>query len=363
MSKKVQKVLVTGANGYIGDAVAKAFNRAGWETYGLIRRAEDALDLARHEIHPIVGSPSSLAWLEKDAHAVFDAVVSNTEDFSNYAGHFADVLAMLREIGRRSLAQGVRPLVMFTSGCKDYGCTARHGDPYLAPHTEESPLNPPELLISRTEMTVRLLDGDHPFDAVVLRPTTVYGYGSSYYGPLLAYAERQGRSHSQGKSQDQSHGSATGILHINSHPNTIMHGTHVDDCAEAYITLAAHPDRSAIKGQAFNISNSKYETVQDIAEAVGRSYGLAVEYHPPDDDDRKKEIKPGTVDAVVAYSQWVSSAKLRKLTGWTEKRPAFAEGLERYRLAYQAAVQAKDRMMRVLALMDAAEVNQQVSKM
>lgn len=33
-------VLVTGANGYIGNAVAKAFARAGWRTYGLVRRKE-----------------------------------------------------------------------------------------------------------------------------------------------------------------------------------------------------------------------------------------------------------------------------------------------------------------------------------
>ena len=48
-------VLVTGANGYVGNAVAKAFARAGWRTYGLVRREGAVGDLARSEIQPHVG--------------------------------------------------------------------------------------------------------------------------------------------------------------------------------------------------------------------------------------------------------------------------------------------------------------------
>ncbi len=43
---KQRAVLVTGANGFIGNAVAKAFCRAGWKTFSLIRRNEAAADLA-----------------------------------------------------------------------------------------------------------------------------------------------------------------------------------------------------------------------------------------------------------------------------------------------------------------------------
>src|SRR4051794_27203120 len=127
-----QTVLITGANGFIGNAVAKAFSRAGWRTFGLIRRLDDADDLAEHEIHPIIGTPDDLSFLDQTGDAVFDVVVSNTEDRTNHAGHFVLVRAMLDEIGRRSVAAGVRPLAMFTSGCKDYGKMDQgHGDPGL----------------------------------------------------------------------------------------------------------------------------------------------------------------------------------------------------------------------------------------
>jgi len=56
-----RSVLVTGANGYIGGAVAKAFSRAGWRTYGLVRRVSDARNLALDEITPIVGIEAARA--------------------------------------------------------------------------------------------------------------------------------------------------------------------------------------------------------------------------------------------------------------------------------------------------------------
>ncbi|WP_206665532.1 NAD-dependent epimerase/dehydratase family protein [Jejubacter calystegiae] len=74
-----KNVLVTGANGYIGNAVAKAFSRAGWKVYGLIRRPELAQELARQEIFPVVGSPENLTFMAQISDVAFDVIVSNTE--------------------------------------------------------------------------------------------------------------------------------------------------------------------------------------------------------------------------------------------------------------------------------------------
>ncbi|KAI9743648.1 MAG: hypothetical protein M1818_002964 [Claussenomyces sp. TS43310] len=315
-------VVVTGANGYIGNAVARAFSRAGWKTFGLIRRAEDAHDLARNEILPIIGSPADVKFLENADEMIFDVVVSNTEDQGDFAGHLQMVLTMLRSIASQSKQAGIRPLILFTSGCKDYGMTAEHGDVNLAPHTEQSPLNPPDYLVSRAQGGLTLLNQtDDLYDIIVLRPTTVYGYGSSYYGLFFGFASR---SHSS-------------CLLIPGSPTSIMHGTHVDDCAEAYVALAEHPKREEVINQAFNISNERYETAEEICEALGRSYGLQVEFMTPD----KRPFL--SVQTLVTFSQWVSSAKLRALTGWTDRRPAFAAGMDQYRLAFEAALKAKDR--------------------
>ncbi|OAP58651.1 hypothetical protein AYL99_07741 [Fonsecaea erecta] len=44
------------ANGFLGSAVAWAFSRDGWTTYGLVRSTRSVLDLVREEIIPIVGT-------------------------------------------------------------------------------------------------------------------------------------------------------------------------------------------------------------------------------------------------------------------------------------------------------------------
>jgi nucleoside-diphosphate-sugar epimerase len=320
------KVLVTGANGYIGNAVAKAFTRAGWNTYGLIRRIEDAAGLAQNEIHAIIGTPETLISSDNADDGVFDVVVSNTEDWSDYDAHFQQVKALLTHIGQRTWESArVRTLVLFSSGCKDYGMTGRHGDANLSPHTEASPLDSFPLLLPRTRSAASLLDDANslPFDVVVLRPTNVYGYGSSYYGPLFAWAESAKND--------------GGVLQVAADPNTIMHSAHIDDCALAYLKLAEYPRRDEIKGQAFNISNSRYETTRDVCEALAKSYGLSVEYKDPKPFEN---IVPGMIEAVLQYSQWVSSDNIRQLTGWEEKRAHFASGIAEYRMAYEAALAA-----------------------
>ncbi len=313
-----KSVLVTGANGYVGSAVAKAFARAGWRTYGLVRREEAVGDLARNEIQPVV-SPSNGAIFDGLRDVTFDVVVSNTEDPTDASRHLAAVRVMLDEAVARSEAAGRRPLVMFSSGCKDYGAmTHKHGDPALAPHTEESPLAPASasaVLVPRCTFGAQLLDKTAtPYDAVVLRPTIVYGLSSSYYGSLFELAAR---------SRD--------VLTIVSDPDAVMHSCHVDDCADAYVALAEHPDRSAIANQAYNISNQRYETAREVGEALARSYQLDLIFQEP-----TREFSQGDVYRLFNYWQWVGSGKIRAMTGWHERRATFVEGIDQYRIAYEA---------------------------
>ena len=312
-------VLVTGANGYVGNAVARAFTRAGWRTYGLVRREGAVGDLARKEIQPLVG-PSDAGLLDDLGDVTFDVLVSNTEDRTDPFGHLAAVRLMLDKAVSRSEAAGHRPLVIFSSGCKDYGAmTQKHGDPALAPHTEASPLAPSAgsaVVGSRCAFGARLLDKtETPYDAVVLRPTVVYGLSSSLYGALFDLAAR---------SRD--------VLTIVGDPDAVMHSCHVDDCADAYVALAGHPDRRAIANQAYNISNQRYETAREIGEALARSYGLDLTFEVPD-----RDFKYGDVNWLFNYWQWVSSDKIRAATGWHERRATFADGIDQYRLAYEAS--------------------------
>ncbi|KAL4737220.1 hypothetical protein BDV11DRAFT_192288 [Aspergillus similis] len=321
-------VLVTGANGYIGNAVARAFSRAGWITFGLVRSEPAARSLQLEEILPVLGQIDDI-----DSHGAIlhqlpktlDAIVSTTENLGDYITHHKNTVHLLRTLSLASGQHGVRPLVIISSGCKDYGIGPHyHGDRDLKPHTEESPLNPPDLLSDRANMSLEIFKNSDAFAPVLVRPTNVYGRSASYYRgffEVAALAKKQNLS-----------------LQIPVPPASICHALHVDDCGDAYVALAAHPRRGEIEGEIFNISAREYETVDQIARALVAEYGLpGMEYvvDPESVGIVGKEWPPALID----FPQWTGSDKIRDITGWRDVRPLFSEAVGVYRRAYEAAVE------------------------
>ncbi|KAI9151406.1 hypothetical protein HJFPF1_08608 [Paramyrothecium foliicola] len=324
-------VLVIGSNGYIGSAVCRAFVRAGWHTYGLIRRPQGAATFAAQEILPVVGSLADFSWLDgflNTAGGSVDVIVGCVEP-PDYAKYYTEALQVFRRIAQASAKHGVKPLVLWSSGCKDYGTGPVDGTPGLAPHTEESPLNGPDLIKPRTEYSLRVLEHHDFFDAAVLRPTNVYGYSSSYYGTLFTYAEKARVAGTQ----------TLQLAGID--PRSIMHAMHVDDCGEAYVALAEYPERAQVHGQCFNISSGEYSTAGSVLQALGEEYGFpgGAEFI----ESTRAEDQPSFDVAInFGFSQWVGSDKIRKLTGWTDRRLPLTENLHVYRLAYEYAVASAD---------------------
>ncbi|KAK7991595.1 hypothetical protein PG996_013392 [Apiospora saccharicola] len=324
MTTTKSSVLVVGANGYIGLAVCRAFVRAGWRVFGLVRRAEAAPALYAAEVTPIITTLSDESLPQKlySYTTTFDAIVGCVEP-PDYSSYYQQLTALIRHIAETSNKNGVRPLVLLSSGCKDYGTTDVDGASSLAPHTEASPINPPALLLSRATTSTKIFELNDVVDAAVLRPTNVYGYGSSYYGFVFDFASRVAAS-----------GART--LSIGCDPASIVHALHVDDCAEAYVALTERTSRDKVNGQCFNISASRYETARDVTMALARDYGFpeGVAF------TGSAEADDPALTTIFGFSQWVDSRRIRVLTGWTEKRMLFSEDIRVYRMAYEAAVAA-----------------------
>ncbi|KAI8633312.1 NAD(P)-binding protein [Xylariaceae sp. FL1651] len=343
-------VLVTGAGGYIGFAVSRAFVRAGWDVFGLIRRAEGADALLTEEITPLIGAIGpDLAFLDnfltKPSTPPFDVIVSCTEQIP-FGEHWQHVSALLTKVANHYHAKnsGGRPLVLMSSGCKDYGQTARHGDPRLAPHCETSPLDPKEILVARTTCTLKVFEQHNRdlYDAAVIRPTPLFGYGGSYYGVLFeALGRLQTQTQIQGTDVEKDGEGHGAQVRVPGHPDNIYHGCHIDDCADAYVALATYPVRSQVNGESFNISGYRYETVGEILLALAAEYGIrGAITTAPLKEISNPELR--ALEAMLGYTQWVDSTKIRKLTGWTDKRKLFSENVRTYRLAYEAAARAGD---------------------
>ncbi|KAL8768508.1 MAG: hypothetical protein Q9209_005299 [Squamulea sp. 1 TL-2023] len=368
------RVLVIGANGYLGSAISCAFLRAAtltssyFQVYGLVRRASTARALAIQEVIPIVGPLSDIGSVSQAVlfHSrTWDVIVNCTEPSKSdpvaEAQHWHDVLALVRSLAEASTSipsggggKAVTPLVLWSSGCKDYGTTKLHGDLELKPHTESDPLNPPDVVRCRMEGALRALqvaeEASAGFDVVVVRASPVCGYSGSYYGAALEYAAAFAASEKENVNEAK-------VLKFTADTNTIMHGVHVNDCADAYVALARTAlfdngdsldertgnrmlthGRAAIAGQIFNISGRRYETLTEVGAALAAEYGFTGgSQFNVSADNMPEHVNYQSSEFVFGYSQWVSSEKIRALTGWRDKRPLFSENIHVYRLAYQAA--------------------------
>ncbi|KAJ3958251.1 hypothetical protein N0V92_005178 [Colletotrichum tropicale] len=328
-------VLVTGANGYIGNAVARAFVRAGWTTYGLIRSSATAANLSAEEINVVVGSiddESSYTSIQSSLPKTLDVIVSTTEVLSDYVPHFNNTIKFLRTLASGFIASGGnKPLVMFTSGCKDYGIGPHFdGEAGLTPHTEDLPINPPPMLAPRAENATKIFDHADVFRPVLVRPTNVYGRSASHYAGFFLVAAAAAQS---GKP-----------LVFPSKPNAVLGAVHIDDCGEAYVAIATHSDQESVVGQIFNISAHLYETVEEVGQALVREYSIEAGLSCVEPQDWVPGDHPWLM-MLVRFPQWTDSSKLRKLTGWGNRRPLFSEAVGTYRKAFGAAALLGDPMI------------------
>ncbi|KAL4860737.1 hypothetical protein BDV12DRAFT_181163 [Aspergillus spectabilis] len=322
-------VLVTGANGYIGNAVARAFSRSGWLTYGLVRSQSSAEFLQAEEIVPVLGPIDDVGSHEvilSQLPPALDAIVSTTENIEDYIMHYNNTIQLLRTLSVSSTENGIRPLVIFSSGCKDYGIGPHFdGAEDLRPHTEESPLDPPEILRNRTNLSLEIFKHSGAFAPVLVRPTNVFGRSASYYRGFFEAAARASKGNEQ--------------LLLPVPGNSICHALHVDDCADAYVAIASHPRRKEVEGEIFNISAREYETVDRIGRALVAEYEITNGLKYVEAGSLSAEENPWSA-ALIDFPQWTGSEKLRRVTGWRDVRPLFSEALHLYRLSYEAAVGA-----------------------
>jgi nucleoside-diphosphate-sugar epimerase len=199
--------------------------------------------------------------------------------------------------------------------------------PNLSPHTEESPLNAPPFLKDRADYAIKTFENTDIFDTIVLRPTNVYGLSSSYYGDFFRLA-------AEAKEK--------GVWEISEKPKTILHALHVDDCGEVYEQLASYPDRGKVQGKCYNISNYRFETLEEITQALVKEYQISggVKFLPVDPHAGSPDVN--MTRFLLGFSQWTGSERLRKDVGWKDRRSLFSRALPQYRLAYEAAMASGD---------------------
>ncbi len=288
-------VFLTGANGWIGSAVARDLLEAGHSVLGLVRSKESSAALADLGVTPLVGSLSDVGVLRSGASRT-DAVIHTAFglDFSNYAQLSQEDRTAIDIFGE-VFSGSERPIVV-TSGL----------GPLPAGETFDEDARPAVIpAYPRASEQTAFALAERGLRASVVRPArSVHGLGERHgFVPMLADIAREKRV------------SAYVGDGANSWP-----AVHRRDAARVYRLAVEH-----------GAGNEAFHAVAEsvpfklVAEAIGRQVGVPTTSLTQEE----AEAHFGGLAIWVSGRGVVSSAKTKKVLGWEPRELGLIEDIDR----------------------------------
>jgi nucleoside-diphosphate-sugar epimerase len=174
-------IFITGANGFIGGAVASVLIASGHRVRGLVRDRAKAEAVRAHGIEPVIGSLDDTSLLQAEARAA-DGVINAAN-----SGHRGAVEALIA-----ALSGSGKPLI-HTSGTSIIADTAM-GEPSDRVFYEATPIRPEPERAERVAIDRLVLDATG-IRSIVLCNSMIYGHAlgapaQSVQVPVLAQQAR-----------------------------------------------------------------------------------------------------------------------------------------------------------------------------
>lgn len=301
MTERHQRVLLTGATGFVGGAVARELLAAGHDLVALVRSPERGRDLAAAGAELAVGdmlAPDTYGPLVERVDAVVHTAQYAVSGRLTAARH-----ARLREADHvmtgtlAAACQRHGKRFVYTSGCFNYG---DRGQEWI---TEDTPFAPSPLGTGHAAEVVALRERHRAgLDVVVLSPGFVYGPGGLFRTAFWDQAVA-GRLRCIG----------SGANHWSC--------VHRDDLATAFVT-ALH---DAPSGAEYNVVDGHPLTLRALVDQVTDGMGR----------ERVGTVPPFLMGLIVGRpivaslttSFRIGNDRIREQLGWAPRHPAFADGL------------------------------------
>jgi nucleoside-diphosphate-sugar epimerase len=284
------RIFLTGATGYIGNAVLDALMRGGHDVTALVRNNEKARGVAKRGAHPVIGNLSDLDSFRGSAEAQ-DGYVHAAYDSSAAGGPAIERTALeaLIAAAKRPRTAGASVpatrFVIYTSGVWILGKAPE-------PVSEDAPINPIQQAAFRPAHEKLVLDaGTEHLRTIVVRPGIVYGGGSGIVGDIFKSA-------------------SNGLVRVIGDGNNHWPLVYDRDLGDLYARLAASPDASGI----YHANDEGDERVNDIVSAIKPYLPVKPDVrHVPIEEAR---TKMGALADALALDQRLRSPRARAL-GWT----------------------------------------------
>ena len=239
------RIFLTGANGFIGGAVASAMIADGHTVRGLVRDRAKADAVAAHGIEPVIGSLDDGALLQAEARAS-DGVVNAAN-----SGHRGAVDALIA-----GLAGSNKPLI-HTSGSSVVADRAM-GEPSDRIFWEDTPIAPEPERVARVAIDRLVLEASaSAIRSVVLCNSMIYGHAmgvpaQSVQVPVLAQQARE-----------------SGVARYIGRGLNRWSNVHIADVARLYALAIAQ----APAGSFMYVENGE-EALGEVAQAIAKQLGL-----------------------------------------------------------------------------------------
>ena len=252
----MKKVLVTGANGFIGQVLCTGLCADGWRVRGVVRSIQKASDLLK-KISPVIVKSigSDTDW--RKALTGIDTVVHLAARVHVLKDAAADTLAAFRETNLKGTARlagmaaqsGVRRFI-YMSSVK--ACGENRGLPYSEDDQPE-PQDPYGISKWEAEQALHEISEKTGMEVVVIRPPLVYGPGiKANFLSLFKIIER---------------GIPLPLAGVENRRSLI----YLENLVDAVLKCILHPKAS---GKTYFVSDgvdlSTPELIRKIAAAIGR---------------------------------------------------------------------------------------------
>ncbi|GAA6139114.1 SDR family NAD(P)-dependent oxidoreductase [Arenicella sp. 4NH20-0111] len=258
MADVKNRVLVTGATGFTGGALAKKLVEQGNHVVALVRKTGNVSVLKELGVELVFGDITdrkAVMSAAKNCHIIYHiAAVYRT------AGHpdsyYEDVnIKGVKHVIDAALEHSVGRTVH----CSTIGV---HGDVEELPSNEDSPFNPGDIY-QRTKLAGEELFAaamDDGLTGSIFRPGAIYGPGDLRLLKMFKQIKR-------------------GFFPLFGGGKNLYHLSYIDDLTDGIILCATHP---AAIGQRFILCSNEYSSMKDLSATIAQELGVkAPTFAPP----------------------------------------------------------------------------------